>query len=243
MGGTSKVVSLLLVVILAVSNLMKVESAISQTIPKPSVPEYTLKLVDHSYDVPSTTITSTDPYTGKQTVTTHPGYRVQNKSIEVTIKNQQFTPYSIDNQHTIYLFYNFSYKGHYASDWNYYPSNGSYAWDSDAATNIPQSTSDYTVIPFTAPTEGQMDFRVQAQIGYYDSYQEYIPVPGSPFTHYTFTGEASGWSNAQTITIPDTSSLSLLIAVIVVSLAIIIALVLLFFRRHRKTPALIKSYK
>ena len=33
-------------------------------IPKPSVPEFTVALVDTSYDVPTTY--STDPYTGKQ---------------------------------------------------------------------------------------------------------------------------------------------------------------------------------
>jgi hypothetical protein len=165
MDSTNKGFSLLLVVILVVSSLIMIESAFAQSIPKPSVPEFTVKLIDHPYDVPSSTTTSTDPYTGKQTITTYPGYHVQNRSIEVTIKNQQFTPYSIDNQNTLYLFYNVSYKGHYAGDWTYYPS-GSYSRNSDAVTRIPQSTSDHTVVPFSAPTEGQMDFRVQAQIGY-----------------------------------------------------------------------------
>jgi len=47
-----------------------------------------------------------------------------------------------------------------------------------------------------------MDFRVQAQIGYYTSIQEYIGVPGAPFTTYTFNGEVSGWSTTRTITMP-----------------------------------------
>ena len=124
-----------------------------------------------------------------------------NETIEVTIKNQEFTPYSIDNQHTIYLFYNVSYKGHYGGEWTYYPS-GSYGRHSTAATRIYQSNSDYTVVSFSAPSEGEMDFRVQAQIGYYTESKLYIIVPGAPFSEYTFHGEVSGWSNTQTITIP-----------------------------------------
>jgi hypothetical protein len=48
-----------------------------------------------------------------------------------------------------------------------------------------------------------MDFRVQAQIGYYDESQSLVPVPGAPFRFYTFIGEVSGWSSTQTITIPE----------------------------------------
>jgi hypothetical protein len=170
------------------------------SIPKPSVPEFTLKYVDTSYDVPSSTTTTTDPYTGEQTVTTHPGYHVKNGTIEVTIKNQEFTPYPIDSQHTISLFYYVSYKGHYAEDWDYYPPS-TYGREYSAIF-IHQSTSDYTVVQFRAPSEGEMDFRVQAQIGYYNSSQEFYPVPGAPITIYTFNGEVSGWSATQTITIP-----------------------------------------
>jgi hypothetical protein len=170
------------------------------SIPKPSVPEFTLKFVDNSYDVPSSTTTTTDPYTGEQTVTTHPGYHVQNGTIEVTIKNQEFTPYSIDSQTTISLFYYVSYKGHYAEDWDYYPP--STHGREYSAIFIRQSTSDYTIVQFRAPSEGEMDFRVQAQIGYYTSTVSYIAIPGAPFTTYTFNGEVSGWSSTQTIKIP-----------------------------------------
>ena len=159
-----------------------------------------MKFVDNSYDVPSSTTTTTDPYTGEQTVTTEPGYHVQNGTIEVTIKNQEFTPYSIDSQTTISLFYYISYKGHYAEDWDYYPPS-TYGREYSAIF-IRQSTSDYTVVQFRAPPEGEMDFRVQAQIGYYTSTTEFIAVPGAPFTTYTFNGEVSGWSTTQIITIP-----------------------------------------
>jgi hypothetical protein len=167
---------------------------------KLAVPEFTLKYVDNSYDVPSSTTTETNPYTGDKTVTTEPGYHVENGTIEVIIKNQEFTPYPIDSQHTISLFYYVSYKGHYAEDWDYYPPS-TYGREYSAIF-IRQSTSDYTVVQFRAPSEGEMDFRVQAQIGYYTSTTEFIAVPGAPFTTYTFNGEVSGWSSTQTITIP-----------------------------------------
>ena len=103
---------------LAVSSLIMVETASAQSIPKPSVPEFTLTFVDHPYDVPPKY--STDPYTGKN-VTTQDGYRAQNRSIEVIIINQPFTPYEDSNGNQIYLFYNVSIKGHYENNWRYFP--------------------------------------------------------------------------------------------------------------------------
>jgi hypothetical protein len=167
---------------------------------KPSVPEFTLNYVDTSYDVPSSTTTTIDPYTGEKTVTTEPGYHVKEGTIEVIIKNQEFTPYSIDER-AISLFYYVSYKGHYTENWDYYPPS-SHGRHSTVVTSIPQSNSDYTVVQFDAPPEGEMDFRVQAQVGYYTSSTLAICVPGAPFTTYTFNGEVSGWSSTQTITIP-----------------------------------------
>lgn len=60
-------------------------------IPKPSVPEFTLKYLDYSYDVPPTY--GIDQYTGEN-VTVKYGYHVDNRSIEFTFKNQPFAPYT-----------------------------------------------------------------------------------------------------------------------------------------------------
>jgi len=177
----------------------------SSSITKPSVPEFTVKLVDYSYDVAATQ--SVDPYTG-ETVTI-PAHRVENRSIEVRIKNQPFTPYQIrdsnGNEWTVNFFYNIRVKGHFGQYWTevFHPSDG-----------FPiQSDSEYTVISFSstggedfyatstsvvhAPTGGQVDFQVEAMIGYVHR-EISIPVPG---TGWLFTGETSGWSNTQTITI------------------------------------------
>ena len=73
----------LLLIIMLASSLITVELAFAQSITKPSLPEFTVKLVEHSYDVPTTY--SIDKYTGENV--THSGYHVENKTIEVSIKN------------------------------------------------------------------------------------------------------------------------------------------------------------
>jgi hypothetical protein len=186
--------SLLLVVILAVSSLLMGESVSAQSIPKPSVPEFTLKYVADFYDV-STTY-KIDSYTGEKVVDVQ-GYRVNNSTVQIVIKNQPFTPYTDSKGKYIDLYYNVSYKGYYGENWDYY--------SHDSATDffLKQSTSDNTVISFTKiPTNGQIDFRIQAHIGFYTE-------TGHPWMDsytYRFDGESSGWSNTQTITIPKTSA-------------------------------------
>ena len=84
-----------------------------------SPPEFTVRLVAHPYDVPPTTTTTIDQYTGKEIVTTTPGYHVENKSIEITVTNQPFIPYTDAEGHLINLYYNVRFKGHFGeeSDW------------------------------------------------------------------------------------------------------------------------------
>lgn len=67
-----------------------VKSAFS-SITKPSVPEFTVKLVDSSYDVPTTY--SIDPYTGQNV--THAGSHVESRTLDVKIKNQPLPPLMI----------------------------------------------------------------------------------------------------------------------------------------------------
>jgi hypothetical protein len=196
MGSTSERLSLFLVVILAVSSLIMVESVSAQSIPKPSVPEFTLKYVADFYDVPTTY--KIDSYTGEKVVDVQ-GYHVNNSTVQIVIKNQPFTPYTDSNGKYIDLYYNVSYKGYYGENWDYY--------SHDSATDffLKQSTSDNTVISFTRiPTNGQIDFRIQAHIGFYTE-------TGHPWMDsytYRFDGESSGWSNTQTITIPETANTS-----------------------------------
>jgi hypothetical protein len=201
MVNTNKTLSLLLAVILTVSSLIIVEFASAQSIPKPSVPEFTLNYVDNSYDVPPTTTSTTDPYTGKTITTTTHGYRVEKKSIEITVNNQPFTPYTDAEGHTINLSYDVRYKGHFSeSGWIqpfYQPiRNGEYGF----TAQHPQSNSGYTVI--SVPSEFRVgdvvDFQVQKLEGYYTSWE---PMLAIVMGTSQFTGQFSEWSNTQTVTI------------------------------------------
>jgi hypothetical protein len=184
-------------------------------IPKPAVPEFTLKLIDSSYDIPPTS--SVDPYTG-QTVT-QTGRHVESKTIKLSIKNQPFTPFLVEEataNWTVDLQYVIRWKGHFGQDWYeiYYdnPMDGFTGFSANLE-------SEYTVISFegeyssaeglkliyqgmytTFPPGAQVDFQVKARIGYVSRY----PVP---FTSgWTFTGKESGWSNTQTLTIGESQT-------------------------------------
>ena len=167
----------------------------------PSVPEFTVELVDSSYDVPTTY--STDPYTGKRI--THEGYHVERRTMEVRIKNQPFTPYTDSDGRNIKFFYNIRTKGHFTEEWS----------EVYNAGEMPtQSNSEYTVISydsertytFTLGTTsrclevspgGQVDFQVQALVGYTQD-----TITGPAFHGWVFTGEKSGWSETIPLTIP-----------------------------------------
>jgi hypothetical protein len=174
-----------------------------------------VKLVDSSYDVPTTY--STNPYTGEKV--THPSYRVESRTIEIKIKNQPFTPFVVEEataNWTVGLQYVIRWKGHYGQDWYeiYYdtPMDGFTGFSANLE-------SEFTVISFegeysssdglkliyqgmytTFPPSAQVDFQVKALIGYVSR----CPVPGT--SGWTFTGEESDWSNTQTITIDSNPS-------------------------------------
>jgi len=179
---------------------------------KPSVPQFSVKLVDSSYDVPPSTTTVTDPYTGKESIVTNSGYHVSDRTIEVTIKNQPFTPYKKENAWTPpKLYYKIQFKGHFEEKWNTFP------WLNSEGKVVP-SDSEYTVVSSQSGITGityminhleagsQLDFRVQAVIGYDKGiFAQDHPLPvGTEFIVET----SSNWSNIQTIAIDKTGSSS-----------------------------------
>jgi len=194
----NKRATLRLIVILTMSSLILVN--VSSTLAQ-SVPEFTLKLEAHPYDVPTTY--GIDPYTGEN-VAIQEGYHVENKSVVFTIKNQPAT----------YLFYNVRYKGHFGDSWTevfsyylYNPVSG----DSSPGNLVPQSSSfGYTTITIPAAFPyGEIDFQVQALEWHY--IQVFIhdhpmaPPPLNEIGHYEqrFTlDKTSAWSNTQTLTFP-----------------------------------------
>lgn len=195
MGKTSKTIALILIVVIAFSclSLLAAKPANAQTIPKPSTPEFTLKLVDDSYDVPPTS--TVNPYTGK--TETSGGYRVTGY-LEVYIK--------IANQPSTSLYYQVQTKGHYSQDWSTIEE---YVKEAPAFNpRNPYQEQDYnaqyTVLRYfdsgNLPREGQVDFRVQALVGtplvYHTS--DHLDLYNT-FASFSFDGVASDWSDVQTL--------------------------------------------
>lgn len=221
--------TLAIILILAASTILTAPVA-SASITKPAVPEFTLKYVDHSYDVPTTY--GTDPYTGA-TIITQEGYHVQNNSVEVIIKNQAFTSYRNENGSLVWLYYRIVSKGHFES-WDIEK------WDSGAINMkiydyyppgcVSSDESENTVIAYglagndgdtaykynhhldNVSIGGQVDFMVQAIIGYSTRINESFsgpPIglePGESYHYYIFTGKCSELSSTQTVKIGETST-------------------------------------
>ena len=151
-------------VILSISSLILVESASAQSATKPNVPEFTLKYVDlGTYDVPPSTSPSTNPYTGETTNITISGYHVDNRTIELTIKNQPFTSYESNGQ-IINFFFNVRFKGYYVQNWTnlYYTEDYIVENYSSAYTKLSYSLG--RIFGELNP-KGQVDFQVEAIIG------------------------------------------------------------------------------
>ncbi len=206
MAKMAKYLTLCLAVILVLCSLITVESASGQTIPKPSVPQFTTTIEDHSYDVPLTSTTTINPYTGEQETHTQGGYHVENRTIDVRILNQQFTSVTMDGN-TTQLYYVIRWKGHYENwnenvtysgfDYSYYLSIGGLK-ASDSAYTV----KSYPLTLWNIPNS-KIDFQVKAQAGYSFLYSggHILPI-GNNF----YAAEESDWSSIQTVTIPGNSS-------------------------------------
>jgi hypothetical protein len=110
---SDKLSSLLIILLLVASSIVIAYPA-RGSVSKPSVPEFSVAYVDHSYDTPP--VYGKDPYTGQTTVKVY-SIHVDNRTIDVTIQNQPFTPYLDSNNNTIGLYYNIRSKGHF-DDWS-----------------------------------------------------------------------------------------------------------------------------
>ena len=209
MDSTNKGLAIFFILVMVISSLslIMIKPACAQSIPKPSVPEFTVKFVNASYSV-----TTTNPYTGANET-----QQISNNSIKVTINNQPFD--NSNNQ----IYYNIRAKPHFAENWTeIYPIqnrtssyNGdgtfSFAWYIDDSS--PKSNSSYTIITFPVvateyyaesgydiqryysgdigqegryfaflhgiPANAQIDFQVEALVGQNSTYW-YIQHPLFP---------------------------------------------------------------
>jgi hypothetical protein len=203
-----KFVGLMLIAILALSSLIFIWPVNSEII-KPSVPQFTVKLFDSSYDLPPTS--TIDPFTG-QTIT-HTGSHVEARTIEIRIKNEPFTPFSViegSTNWTAGFSYNIRWKGHYEQEWHeiYSPTIGLLSREEGSET-VYSNEGKYSSVEglrmttqgmyITLPLGAKVDFQVEAMIGY-----THRVVEGGMAPWYFF-GEKSGWSNTQTLIITETA--------------------------------------
>jgi hypothetical protein len=167
----------------------------------PSTPQFTVRFVDYSYDIsPSYGI---DPYNG-QTVMKYSGDHIYNKTLEITIQNQPFTP-SGDTT----LYYNVRIKGAFEQGWRELfgvPCDGMTA---DAGNYRIQNYAGQTTfirytLPWNTPSTGRVDVQVQALVG--------TPVISANcriiFSEYSygFNGVKSSWSNTQSVSIGENAA-------------------------------------
>lgn len=165
--------------------------------PAISIPEFTIQLADHSYDVPTTTTTSIDQYTGNETVTTHQGYHVSNRTIEFTIPNQPHRSEFVPHQYGVNLYYDIRVKGHFTNDWTelyVYNVNG------NGLPIAPNATYTTISIPNSYPQNGTVDFQMRAING-----TVYATLPNTPTAFCYWRYQASGWSSIQTLNMSDGS--------------------------------------
>ena len=216
MSKIGKTFALFLILLIAMSCLTTLVKSVSvQSAPyptpypqisKPDVPQFTVRLIDSSYDIHA--YNSTDPYTG-QTVT-HPSQHIEARTIEIRIENEGFTPFEVKlgtSNWTVYFQYNVRWKGHSEKDWHeiYGASNGFLPRDEGSETvysnqgtySSSEGLKMTTLGMYTTfPPNSQLDFQVQAMIGFVHRDPSLIG--------WMFTGETSDWSNTQTLTIPET---------------------------------------
>jgi hypothetical protein len=261
MGSINRVIVAVFVFFLVLSNLIVLTATpvSAQAGYKPSVPQFTVKLVDNSYDVPPSTTTVTDPYTG-ETKSLNAGGYVSDKTIEVIIKSQPFTAYTNASGHEMNLYYIIEVKGHFSEYWGHlgYPFFYKQYDSEDIVVKKPANNYE---------DGSQLEFRVKAVVAYDASYYDYMAFQRSQYwldEHATSdyssikTLKISYASPSQSATFPPVNSegnsqpqypgqtqppnrgiftnplFTLVIGVLIGS--VVIAVVLVVLRRHVKTP-------
>jgi hypothetical protein len=212
MKAPHRIVTLALILLLAAPSLLMVQSAACTQIPQPSVPSFTVQLVDCSYDIPA--IASSDPYTGE--IVFQPGYRVENITLQIQVKNEPFTAFYTEEgtNPLVHYYYNIRWKGHFEETWEslFNIACTGFLERSEGAETVFVLPATYSpsyglqvdrLGPQVFPANAQIDFQVEAMIGYIVDY--------GPFSERSpredFCGEKSGWSNTQTFCVSKSLSL------------------------------------
>jgi hypothetical protein len=205
----NKKATIVLILIITATSLTFVKTAYSQVpVPPffnaPHVPEFTLKYVDASYN-----ITSKDPFTGANKT-----QLIDDRNIVLSIKNQP-----VPTSETIFL--EVRIKGHFEVNWTDWTDLIHY--ENNFKGGIMQKpASDYTTISFVLgdnaifpifrdlPPNSQIDFQMEAVLGHTItiSLNHLDGSPGAGIEEVTAIDTTSGWSNTQTLAIPEPPSAS-----------------------------------
>ena len=202
MKPDSKILTLTFITLL-LSSLLVLSITVTNVgaVPKPSVPQFSVKFIDNSYNVPPTQ--TIEPYTGK--TTTQPSHTVKEGRTDVTITNLPSTPHKTSEGYECNLYYRVQYKGHYEKEWfpfsymNYGIAGDYYAYfvksSEDKYTVVSLSFNDFN----TPPSGAQLDLRIQALYAYHDP----STINHMNLVHEALLVEATSgdWSKIQTITI------------------------------------------
>ncbi len=183
MGGISKGFSLLLVVILAGSNLIIVESASAQTIPKLSTPGFTLRIVDY----------------------------VVGGGLEIVISNQYVIDNGHDYPLIFFDFrYKWHESTNWIHPEPDPTKNGQYIIETGTTgvtrTIVPLN-SYYEILG--SSNSHLLDMQIRAINGYSNFTAPFVaPIPYiiDPNDYPVIAVNTSDWSNTHTITIPETST-------------------------------------
>ena len=216
MQATRTFTILCAIVVLIVSGVIATGIGTSSALQTPSTPEFTVRFIDASYDVPPKY--AINAYTGQNEMVEQ-GKHIQNQSVLVSIRNQAFTSYSTgrEDDSVVGLRYIIQVKG-YFQEW--YGESNPVDLVIVLILNILKqryglvgnNASDWNGIvggSLDVPAGGEVDVRVKAYIGYLTTIYG-TPSPydgmwgddGKPARHLVFTGESSGWSSTQTIRNP-----------------------------------------
>jgi hypothetical protein len=201
MGKTSKTFALILTIIIVMSclTMLTVKPVKSQTITKPSVPEFTIEPVGPAFDIPPTY--SFNASSGL--FYTDEGYHFEYSTVEVRIKNQAFTNQTNNDR----LVYNVRLKPHN------YPDTYLYELFNPNRDGFPvQTNSNVTMIPIAAEgaketafqiTAGATtDIQVEAMFGHIERGFNGNATNQIEMYPYVFVGQKSGWSDTHTVTLP-----------------------------------------
>jgi hypothetical protein len=198
MGRISKTFVLFLTFIVVMSGLtlLTVKPANAQIeVTTPIIPAFNVTFQTYSEYIPP--IYGVDPSSGKA-VMTKAGYTQLDQWVNVNIGGQPFVRYNNSAGQLISLYYEVRWKGNHDTSWQTVPQSIHFE---DAADSLAsQAIGCLISIGFKGvnsgggaegymalldPTATQIDFQVEAMIGYYNS-------------NDAFVGQSSGWSNTQT---------------------------------------------